>query len=562
MEKGVGNRTLPKGALPNGLRWGLIAVLAAGVFFRFYHLDRKVYWIDETNSSLRTLGYTKTEMMAAVFTGQVIDVADLQHFQTLSPERDLGDTFNALKGTAEHTPLYFLLARLWIGLVGHSVAAMRGVAAFFSVLVLPCLYWFCQELFAADDAEDSGTAASIAARTGWMAMALVAVTPVHVLYGQEARPYSLWTALILLSSTLLLRAMRFNTRRSWLWYGLSLIAGLYTQLLFVLIAFSHAVYVLVSVLVNEKQGSEKQDSEKQGNEKWRSVLRNSGLRNYGLTTLAGFSALVPWLVLLIKNWQKVQESTTSLNDGPMFSTMVNRWFLNLNLAFLDRELGAANLVLVLISLLALYCFSRLAPRRAMWFILLLIGVPFLTLAIPDILWGGRRALRIRYLFPCFLGIQIALAYVFATQAVWVKTWRQQAWRLVMMGLIAIGLGASITNAQTVIWWNKSFPRSSYYPPVAEIINRADQPLVVSDGPVTDTLSFSAWLKPEVKMQLSQEPRKLKIAPGYDPVYILNATESFQKILARRGYELTLIYQDQSKLTDLEERLWIAQKTAK
>lgn len=45
-------------------------------------------------------------------------------------------------------------------------------------------------------------------------MALIAVSPFHVLYAQEAREYSLWTVTILLSSAALLRAMRVKTKLS------------------------------------------------------------------------------------------------------------------------------------------------------------------------------------------------------------------------------------------------------------------------------------------------------------------------------------------------------------
>lgn len=513
--------------LPKWVQWGLVIVLAAGIFLRFYHLDHKVYWIDETNSSLRTLGYTKTELINTAFTGDVVSADQLRQFQRLDPDRGWNDTWTALTGTAEHTPLYFLLARAWVGLVGHSVASMRCLTALFSVLVLPCLYWLCRELFGSST-------------VGWIAMALVAVTPVHVFYAQEARPYSLLSVLILLSSTLLLRAIRLNTRKHWIFYGLSVIAGLYTQLLFGSVAIAHGIFVLLT------QG-------------W----RNATTRAYLLVSAVGCLSLTPWIALLIGNWQEVQQSTLSLRDGySTFSYVIDRWFLNLNLAFFNRELGAANLLLIVITLLALYLFCRQAPKRDWLFVLLLIGVPFVVLAIPDLILGGRRSLRIRYLFPCFLGIQLAFAYVFATQAVWAKTWQQQLWRVFWVGWVLAGLMACIISAQAVVGWHKSVPRSSYYPPVADMINQTENALVISDGPVTDTLAFSAWLKPEIKLQLSREPRKLKIAPGYDPIYLFNSSRQLQKIMTRRGYSLEAAYEDRAVPTKVRTRLWTARKSAK
>jgi uncharacterized membrane protein len=511
--------------LPKWVQWVLAIMLAAGIFLRFYQLDHKVYWIDETNSSLRTLGYTKTELIETMFTGAVVTADQMQQFQRLSPDRGWDDTWQALTGTAEHTPLYFLISRAWINVVGHSVASMRCLTAIFSALGLPCLYWFCRELF--------GSSA-----VGWIAMSLVAVTPVHVFYAQEARPYSLLSVLILLSSTLLLRAMRLNTPKHWLFYSLSIIAGLYTQLLFGSVAIAHGIFVLLT------QG-------------W----RHSISRAYLLASTGAGLCLMPWLILLMRNWQKVQESTQSLSEGySTYSRLIDRWALNLNLAFFNRELGSANICLVLVTLLTLYVFCREASKRNWRFVLLLIGVPFLILAVPDLIFEGRRSLRIRYLFPCFFGLQLAFAYVFTTQAVWAKNWQQQLWRVFWMGWLVTGFVTCFISAQEVVGWHKSVPRSGYYPPVAEMINQTENALVISDGPVTDTLAFTAWLKPDIKLQLVQEePRKLRIAPGYSPIYLLNPSEQLLRIMNRRGYTLTVKYEDRADPTEVENRLWTAEK---
>ncbi|MCU0524521.1 MAG: phospholipid carrier-dependent glycosyltransferase [Elainella sp. Prado103] len=539
---------------PTWLKCLAIGLIGFGIFVRFYQLDQKVYWIDEANSSLRTLGYTKTELIETIFTGEVVTADQLQQFQRLSPERGWDDTWNALTGTAEHTPLYFLLARAWVGSVGHSVATMRALTAILSVLVLPGMYWLCWELFRS-------------ATVGWIATALVAITPVHFLYAQEARPYSLLSIWIVLSSALLLRSMSHTGGRNWIgwWsYGLSIAAGLYTQLLFGLVVIAQGLYVwLMGWSVTEPiehSGDPVTQPDQASHRARRTRWRH--LRSYLIAAAAALLSLTPWLILLAYSWQKVQESTRSLSDNLSFNYITDRWALNLNLAFLSRELGAANLLLVLLTFGALYFLYRHAPKRAWLFVLLLVGVPFLFLALPDLALGGRRSLRIRYLFPCFLGIQIAFAYWFAMQAVWAKTWRQQLVRAIGIGLIAAGVSAGVASANAVVWWHKSLPRSSYYPPVAAIINQANQthqPIVLSDGPVTDTLAFSAWLDPAVKLQLSLEPRQIKIDKRFDPIYLFNPTEQLQRIMTRRGYQLTVIYEDRADPTEVENRLWLAQR---
>ncbi|MEG4330199.1 hypothetical protein Q5688_33505, partial [Microcoleus sp. herbarium5] len=64
----------------------------------------------------------------------------------------------------------------------------------------------------------------------------LAVSPLHVLYAQEARPYSLWSALILLSCASLLRALRLQNKLSWSIYAVANIMGFYTHFFSLLVA--------------------------------------------------------------------------------------------------------------------------------------------------------------------------------------------------------------------------------------------------------------------------------------------------------------------------------------
>ncbi|GAB4459810.1 MAG: hypothetical protein OHK0037_05890 [Elainellaceae cyanobacterium] len=98
-------------------------------------------------------------------------------------------------GNAEHTPLYFLGVRGWMELFDSGSGAVRSLSAVFGVPVLPCVFWLALELF------QSRAAA-------WVSLGLFAITLLHILYAQEARPYSLGTLCIVMSSAALLRALR------------------------------------------------------------------------------------------------------------------------------------------------------------------------------------------------------------------------------------------------------------------------------------------------------------------------------------------------------------------
>ena len=74
---------------------------------------------------------------------------------------------------------------------------------------------------------------------------LLAISPFQVAYAQEARMYSLWSVQILLTSAVFLRAIRLNTKSSWLVYSLSIALGLYTHLLSILVAIAQGIYLVI-----------------------------------------------------------------------------------------------------------------------------------------------------------------------------------------------------------------------------------------------------------------------------------------------------------------------------
>jgi 4-amino-4-deoxy-L-arabinose transferase-like glycosyltransferase len=133
-------------------------------------------------------------------------------------------------------PLYYYLLHGWIALFGDSEAALRSLSALFGILTIPLMYAVAVKLFRSKLA-------------GLLSALLLAVSPLHIWYGQEVRMYSLLTFLALLSSYLLLWAIEAETPWEiggfWTAYTLSSIAALYTHYFaFIVLAF-HAVYLLV-----------------------------------------------------------------------------------------------------------------------------------------------------------------------------------------------------------------------------------------------------------------------------------------------------------------------------
>ncbi|NEO91234.1 MAG: hypothetical protein F6K56_13700 [Moorea sp. SIO3G5] len=496
----------------------IVILLMLGIVFRFVNLDQKIYWIDETFTSLRISGYRLSEMIPEISKGDAIAIKELHKYQQTNPEKNLIGT---IKGLAfeepQHPPLYYVMARFWGQLFGNSVAVRRSFSALISLLMFPAIYWLCQELF-----ESS--------LVGWVAMALVAVSPFQVLYAQAARQYGLWSVTILLSSAALLRAIRLTKPRNttskirdilhfistWGIYALTLVTGFYTFLFSILVAISHGIYVLVT-------------------ERFRFSKR---LVYYGLSSLMALMVFVPWLLVSNSNLSKVSSKTKwALKEVPL-SSLAQTWLININRSFFDLNQGL-NLPSVLVSVIililvgyAIYFLCRHSPKRVSLFILTLIGVTALALVLPDLISGGKRSSVTRYLIPCYLGIQLAVAYLFTNKitnkitSIFQGVWQQKLWRLGMILLLSGGILSCVISSQAEFWWNKY--TSANHTQVAAIINQAEQPLLLTKS--LEVISLSYLLDPKVKFSwLSHKSVKMPNGEKSKQLIIPENTDEFSDV---------------------------------
>lgn len=504
------------------LRLLIFSMLALGIFFRFVNLDKKVYWPDETFTSLRISGYTQSEVLQKLYDGRVIVAEDLHKYQRPNSEKSVIGT---IKGLAleepQHTPLYYVMARFWAQCFGNSVAVTRSLSAWISLLAFPCIYWLCIELFHSS-------------LTGWMAIALIAVSPFHVLYAQEARPYSLWTVAILLSSATILRAMRLKTKLSWGIYAATLSFSLYSFIFSGLVVIRHFIYVLII-------------------EHFRLTQKVSA---YLLASFISLLTLVPWLYAVVENISQAKNMTNWSGSKISLFSLASMWAGNLSRIFFDVGVGSDDPLFQLIPLIppvvvilvliayALYFVCRSTPKRVWLFIVILISVTGLALLVPDLILGGRRSGVARYQIPCYLGIQLAVAHLLATYTTGIAAtpWRRKLWQLAMLTLFTSSVFSCALSAQAQVWWNKGPDRTKYNPQVAEIVNQASQPLLISDTDLDIIQSLSYLLDPQVRLQLVAAPHIPKIADGFSDVFLYRPSLSLRsEITQKQGYKIEPAY---------------------
>ncbi len=467
------------------LRYFAAILLVLGIFFRVYQLDGKVYWHDETMTSLRISGYTQSQFIEQVYTGQTLSAdALLERYQYPNTERGWGETWQALAKHPEHSPAYYVLARLWLQVMPHSVTAARLLPALIGLLTIPAMFWLTQTLFQSPV-------------VAWVTTALFAVSPFQVLYSQEAREYSLWTLAILGSSALLLRAQRW---RGWTGYGLCAAAALYVHPFSAFVLASHGLYVMLT------------------------RKRRDWLGFLGAIALAVL-LFAPWLAVVIQNFDRFTGNTASVNanragEMPLF------WLLNLSRVFVDLNQGPSAInpihyLLAALAIAALIDLCRREPRRRWAFVITLVGVLGLALIGPDVLLGGRRSSITRYAVPVYLGLQIAVGHFLAQRVTSVSQSpqalqssqppRRNPWRGVAIALALGGILSCAVNSQVPVWWHKSYAKSRRIPDVAQVINASDRPFVVSDRqPAGRVLTLTHLLRPEAQLQLVQTPRQIDL----------------------------------------------------
>lgn len=169
---------------PREVRWTVALVLIAGVAatVRFYRLGAESLWLDEATS----LFLAKMDLREMI--GWT--AADV------------------------HPPLYYTLLHVWLRF-GTSEAALRSLSAMSGLLTVAVVYGIGRLLF--DRA------------TGSLAALLLALSPFHLWYSQEARMYALVTLLATCSVYCLLEVLRSGRRFAWIGYVLCTSLSLYTH---------------------------------------------------------------------------------------------------------------------------------------------------------------------------------------------------------------------------------------------------------------------------------------------------------------------------------------------
>ena len=130
-----------------------------------------------------------------------------------------------------HGPLHALLLHYWIRIAGTSEAMLRLPSVVASLLAVLAFWFFAARVWGR--------------RIAWIGTALLALSPFHIWYAQEARNYAFLILFAILAEWAFRRVTAGDARpRALTGYGLALLGGFLSNLSMALLLVHHGVQLL------------------------------------------------------------------------------------------------------------------------------------------------------------------------------------------------------------------------------------------------------------------------------------------------------------------------------
>ncbi len=358
--------------------WIIFCLVVVGVGLRAYDITLRSLWFDEA-FSWRLIQFPFSEMIDRI-------QADV------------------------HPPLYYIVLKGWTYVFGSSVLALRSFSVLCAGASIVSAYIFAASAF-------------YSRRAGVFAATLIAISPWAISYATEARMYPLGMVFALLSSYLLLRAVR---RPGALWFGLYALcisALAYTHYFGLFTIAAQGLFVVGVLIVTTK---------------WRVGEMLQSRIFWGMSAaLICFLALYSvWIPTFLSQRSQVEASywVPALSAHSVPDTIYK--IIAPTTAEIRYRNGAAFvslLPLIFVVCFCLYCGLRYKKSDGTWLTLSLFIIPFLFAVGISLV--GRSIYNDRFL--AFAGV-----FLFIIVARTVDSISPARVRAVVFGFIVLGLVGS------------------------------------------------------------------------------------------------------------------------
>jgi uncharacterized membrane protein len=264
--------------------WGLAIALVVGLLLRFWNLDLKPLWMDETITLLFSLGHRYDDIPR-----EMLPLEDLLAGLTWQPQ-SCRAIAQAVSTQSTHPPLFFCGMHQWMGMLQDSGLSLRwqvrSLPALFGVAEIAAMYGLNRVAFSH--------------RAGLLAAGLMAVSPFAAYLSQEARHYTLPMLAITLSMIPVVQIAQCIASKQpsspWIWLAWAALSslGFYTHY-FCLLAFVAQAATLLGLIVHLRQ--------------WRWLTgMGSAIGLIGLS-------LLPWLPFLLGHAQRSETDWLRFEGG-------------------------------------------------------------------------------------------------------------------------------------------------------------------------------------------------------------------------------------------------------
>ncbi len=349
----------------------VVAIALSMSVLRFVNIGRAYFWGDEATTIVSSCPRPTSEFRD--FAARMIRSDQLSAFLREKSGYSPYQSLKNIKELCDHVPAFYFLAGLWVLYFGNTYVTLRTLAALMSIVQLPLIAWLCTEAFGG---------VLIPA----LAVVFIAVSPFFFAYAREAREYSFWACTTILSTVLLLRAMRKQSPADWNWFaaaqGLNLLTHYASLLYVVLIAVS---------LLKEKMN----------------------LKRYLLASLPALILCACWTLFASDVLLRRNALTSWLNRPTSAHDLVRGFAVNWGHLLVDVSSPISNKLLfisILLVAVAAAIFLKNAHKWRALFGVTLVGFPLLLLG-ADLTSSGIRSQYMRYQVPPIVFFYVVLAYV-------------------------------------------------------------------------------------------------------------------------------------------------------
>jgi uncharacterized membrane protein len=166
--------------------------------------------------------------------------------------------------TDVHPPFYYWLLKVWTSIFGSGEIGLRSLSIVLGMMVIIAGFIFVRKFFGR--------------KAAWLSTIIMAVSPMLVRYGIEARMYMLVTLIAFIATYVLYTAVQTKRRKWWMIYAGLVALGMYTHYFSAIVWLGHFVW-LWSVY----------------KPKWKTLFKADWAKSYLWAVLF----FVPWLPFMV-----------------------------------------------------------------------------------------------------------------------------------------------------------------------------------------------------------------------------------------------------------------------